>query len=140
MWFEAPAGFGGISVQRQEFVPEIKDEEGRVYFRAPDHFAPLILNVGGFKIVEKPPADFPEDLPRADPLRDGAIAQLSKEGEAQKLEMKGLREDLSVAVAKISALIAEKADLMAKLKVAEEKIASLEDELEDKPAPEVKKK
>ena len=140
MWFRMPEGCGGISVERQEFFPEIRDEKGFGYFRAPNHFAPRILMNKGFVAVERPPEGAPEDLPNADPLRDGAISDLTKTVDALKLEAGGLRSDLNVAVAKVAALVADRDGLLAKVEELTNKITDLEEELEERPMPEVKKK
>ena len=132
MWFRMPQGCSGISVELQSFRPDI-NFEGRDYFRAPDHFAPRILAIQGFELVDKPPEGFPEDIAKADPLRDGAIAELTKSVEALKMELGGVRADLNSCVAKAGALAAEKADLTTKLEAATAKITDLEEELEDRP-------
>jgi hypothetical protein len=132
MWFRMPEGVSGISVELQSFAPDI-EFEGRSYFRAPDHFAPRILSNTGFELVDKVPEGFPEDIPKTDPLRDGAIAELTQSVEALKRELGGVRVDLNATVAKAAALAAEKAELMAKLEAATTKIEELEEELEDRP-------
>lgn len=134
MWFQMPKGCEAISIELQAFRREIIGDDGKAYFRAPDHFAPKIMEIGGFSIVDQPPADFPEDLPRSDPLRDGAIAALTKQAEAQKTEIQNLSSDLSAAAAKIAALVNENAGLKRQIEEKEAKIDDLEDQLEDKPA------
>lgn len=131
MWFQFPQGCERISIERQTFVAEMTDAEGRTYFRAPDHFAPSILGIGGFSIVAKPPDDFPEDLPQADPLRDGAIAGLTKAAEAMKGEIKDLRSDLATASARITALTNENIDLRQKLYASEAVVEALNEQIED---------
>jgi hypothetical protein len=130
MWFRMPQGVAGISVERQNFQPDI-EFEGRAYFRAPDHFAPRILANKGFELVEKPPEGFPEDIPRADPLRDGAIAELTATVEALKRENGDLRTDLNATVAKAGALVKERDELQAKLDEANRKVEELEEKIED---------
>jgi hypothetical protein len=93
MWFRFPEGTKEISVQLQNFFPEAKDVDGRDCFRAPDHFAPLILDLQGFG-EGKPLGDL-EDLPKADPNRDQAIAQLAGQVEGLKLENEALRAALT---------------------------------------------
>lgn len=134
MWFQFPEGCGGISVELQHFAPEVTDKQGRKYFRAPNHFAPKILMLKGFAQVE-PPEGSPADLPQPDPLRDGAIEQLTKESEAQKMEINNLRSDLIVATGKVTALVNEKGELEKKITTLEATIEDLEEKLEDKPAP-----
>ena len=137
MWFAFPVGYERISVERQEFAPEFTDDKGRHYFRAPNHFAPMILAIKGFAQAE-PPTDL-ADLPQADPLRDGAISQLTKENEALKLENTNTRSDIVAATAQIKALVNDKTMLEAELLQAKAKIVELEEELEDKPLAEVAK-
>ena len=139
MWFSFPPGCGAISVERQEFVAEWTDDNGKGYFRAPDHFAPRILAIQGFSVVETPDGA-PADLPKADPLRDSAIAELTGTAQAQRDEIQNLRSDLQAATARVAALSNEKTDLVTKLAVAEAKIHELEEEIEDRPAVEVTKK
>lgn len=132
MWFRMPEGVAGISVELQSFRPDV-EFEGRSYFRAPDHFAPRILANKGFELIDRPPEGFPDDIARADPLRDNAIAELTKTVEALKTELGGVRADLNSCVARAGALVNEKAELTAKLEVATAKITDLEEELEDRP-------
>lgn len=76
MWFRFPEGATNISVQGQEFSAEVIDEGGFGHFRAPDHFAPLILDLKGFEARGAPPGTDLPDLPQADPERDTAIVRL----------------------------------------------------------------
>jgi DNA repair exonuclease SbcCD ATPase subunit len=137
MWMQMPKGCERISVELQTFISEKQDEEGNSFCRVPDHFAPKLLAIGGFSIIKDIPADFPDDLPQQDPLRDNVIATLTKSTESMKTEMKNLREDLGSALARLTALMTEKAELEKKLSEAEDKIEDLEEKLEDKPAPQV---
>ena len=139
MWFSMPEGCGGISVERQEFGVDFRDENGVGYFRAPDHFATKILAIKGFALVENPPVGAPEDLPKADPLRDGAIAELTKTVEAQKTEIQNLRTDMTAANSRVIALTNENTDLKGKVQVLQGTITGLEEQLEDAPHVEVKK-
>jgi hypothetical protein len=127
MWFRLPEGCTGLSVEQQEFGIEAKDEEGRGYFRAPDHFAPRILMLKGFSIAE-PPEGSPDDLPKADPLRDTAIANMSREAEGMRTEIANLRSDLIAANARVVALVNER-DAQ---KLAMAGLQAKVDELEDK--------
>lgn len=136
MWFTFPEGVKGIAVELQHFAPEFRDESGRDYFRAPDHFAPRILTIKGFAIAD-PPEGAPEDLPRADPLRDGAISELTRFSESQKIEIQNLRSDLSVAAAKIMAFSNEKANFLQQIEEKDALIESLREQLEDKGVVEV---
>lgn len=130
MWLMMPKGCESISVALQNFCAEITDDEGRAYFRVPDHFAPTILAIGGFNIAT-PPAGAPEDLPKADPERDGAIVLLTGTVEAQKRDIQGLSEDLHGAIARITGLANENTDLKEKLTAAELKVEELTERLED---------
>lgn len=115
MWFMLPEGADGISVERQQFACEIRDSVGRGYFRAPDHFAPRILDIPGFALAE-PPEGAPEDLPRADPLRDGAIASLTATNEALRIEISGITGDLNAMRAEMAALRNERDTLLERVK------------------------
>ena len=130
MWFSMPKGCGGITVEHMEFVPEVTDAEGTAYFRAPDHFSTRILGINGFKVAQ-PPEGAPEDLPRADPLRDGAIAELTHTLAARDTEVQNLRSDLLAANAKITALMHENEQLLIKLNEANGKVLDFEEQIED---------
>ena|SRR5580765_627778 len=93
MWFRFPQGTKEVSVQLQNFFPEAKDEDGHDCFRAPDHFAPLILDLPGFG-KGKPIGTNLEDLPKHDLKRDTAIAQLSGQVEGLKVENESLKAAL----------------------------------------------
>jgi hypothetical protein len=88
MWFRFPEGVGAISVEGQEFIPEVRDSAGRNYFRAPDHFAPKILGEQDF-VAATPETDLP-DLPQADPDRDSAIVLLQTQVSSLTMERDGL--------------------------------------------------
>lgn len=133
MWFSMPEGCGGITVELQAFNVEIKDDEGKGYFRAPDHFAPRILQIPGFALAQ-PPEGAPDDLPKSDPLRDGAISELTRRVAAQDMEIQGLREDLGAAHAQLTALMNENATLKKVATENAEVIADLQEKLEDAPA------
>jgi chromosome segregation ATPase len=81
----------------------------------------------GFEAVP-PPEGAPEDLPPVDPLRDGAIAELTGLNENLRLEIESARSDLAVAIAKINALMGGTAELEAKVKELETKLEAKEDE------------
>lgn len=130
MWFILPEGADGISVERQYFACEIRDGDGRGYFRAPDHFAPVILNVPGFALAE-PPDGAPADLPRADPERDGAIASLSAANESLRLEISGLSGDLAAMRAEMLALRNERDSLKNRVEELLRSIAEIKQEVDD---------
>lgn len=133
MWFQMPVGCGGITVERQQFEPEFTDEDGRRYFRAPDHFANRILDIKGFVSVSQPPGA-PEDLAKEDPKRDQTIAELASMRSAQDATIQDLRTDLQVAVSTIAALKNENGDLKRQVEELTAKVGDLEEELEDRPA------
>lgn len=132
MWFSMPSGCGGITVERQEFVPEITDDRGVAYFRAPNHFATKILALKGFVSVVDLPEGAPADLPKEDPLRDGAIEELTNTVEAQKIEIQNLRADLTVATSRIVAFTTEHTEMTNKLAESALLIDGLREQLEDK--------
>lgn len=96
MWFKFPAGVDQISVEQQLFAVEVKDEAGAGFFRAPDVFAPTILNLPGFARAD-PPEGAPEDLPPVDPKRAEAVDKLSAEVESLREENQRLRQELGAA-------------------------------------------
>jgi hypothetical protein len=132
VWFKFPKGAESISVEQQSFGIEAKDAEGGCYFRAPNHFAAKILGIPGF-ITAEPPEGSPADLPLSDPLRDGAISELSRENDGLKQELQQLREDLGASTAKIMALNTEKTELLKQVAELEGKVLDLEEQIEDKP-------
>jgi hypothetical protein len=89
MWFRFPEGTREISVQLQNFFPEAKDEDGRDCFRAPDHFAPIILDLPGFG--QGKPIGNPKDLPKDDLIKDTALSQLAGQVEGLKVENEALK-------------------------------------------------
>jgi hypothetical protein len=128
MWFKFPADTAAVSIQLQNFISEATDPEGNGYFRAPNHFASEILNLKGFSASE-PPSGSPDDLPPENPLKDQALAKLSKEVES-------LRSDLAVARAERDAAQNELKGLQDLLLKAQAEIEKLEEELDE--APQVK--
>lgn len=82
MWFKFPLGVEVVQVELQEFRTEVSDPKTLSnFFRAPDHFAPKIVELPGFK-HELPPIELnpPEDLKPSDfnsvtPL-DSLVAQI----------------------------------------------------------------
>lgn len=138
MWFKFPKGAESISCQQQNFTVEAEDSNGK-YFRAPNHFAPFILAISGFSIVDQPEGG-PEDLPLLDPLRDGTITNMSVEIEGYKQEVANLRSDLNQTVATLRATISERDDLKARLIKADAKVEELQNKLDDLPIPPVETK
>lgn len=135
MWFKFPKGCDAVSVERQSFRSEATDAEGRGYFRAPPHFAARILAMNlGFVADVSPPEGSPADFPKEDPLRDGAIAELTKANEALRLEIAALRSDLEAERAKSRAIATERNDFADKISKLNATIEGLQEQLEDKPA------
>lgn len=124
MWFEFPAGSDRISVQQQEFLVAHTDKEGRNFFRAPDHFAGIILDLPGFRTVSNPGPDFPPDLPKENAARVEAIGQLGGQVDALRAEMDGLK-------ALLATTSAERDELRRKLNDAEAEISNLKSDLEE---------
>jgi hypothetical protein len=123
MWFQFPQGTDRISVALQEFQPEATDADGKQFFRAPDHFAGIILDLPGFRAAQ-PPEGAPADLPQADPLRDGAIGQLGAQIDALKLENEALRSS-------VATFRAANDELRLKLHEAETELGNLKAEAEE---------
>jgi hypothetical protein len=96
MYFRFPEGTTVISVEQQTFTPEAKDKDGNNLFRAPDHFAPIILDLPGFGRGD-PVEGSPEDLPPTDPRRATEVDKLSAQREADKEEITRLRQQLGEA-------------------------------------------
>lgn len=135
MWFQLPDGTDQVSVELQTFKSEVKDKEGRQYFRAPDHFAPLILDLPGFRQAKTPPDGAPPDLPKSDPLRDGAIGQLGSEVSALKTENEALKKVFAASKVEFEETL-QKAkalndDLKLKLHEAEADLANVKTDLEE---------
>jgi len=100
MWFQFPEGVTEISVQQQSFKMEHEDGSGNKYFRAPAHFAPIILSLPKFKAVADMPEGAPEDSgPVIDSSSDSTIAQLTASLNASRLE----NEQLNAALASFRA-------------------------------------
>lgn len=116
MWFELPTNVSGISVQRQDFKPEHVTADNKRYFRAPEHFAPEIINMGlGIRPVV-PGEDWPDDLPPE--VVSNAIGDLSKEVTSLKTENENLRTLLSGARRENFDLLAKVEDLSKRLEAA----------------------
>lgn len=130
MWFVMPKGCESITVEQQAFGVEFRDKNGKCYFRAPDHFSTRILAISGFDVVEQPEGAL-ADLPKADPLRDGAIAELTTAVQSFKVEVHNLRSDLNAAHAKVSSLAAEKIELAKERDDALAEAQRLREQLED---------
>lgn len=140
MWVQMPKGYESVSLERQEFNVEFTDEGGENFMRVPDHFGPVLMNMGlGFRMLDKPPTGAPADLPKADPLRDAAISTLTAENQALRDSIREAREDVIAANARVQALTNENAALRQTMAEKDQRIADLEAALEDadKPIPEV---
>ena len=135
MWFTFPHGVERITVENQEFAAQGVDVTGRACFNAPAHFAPRILALKGFLASGEPVQAMPGAQALKAPEDEEAIAALSKQAEADATEIRGLREDAVKNTAALTAITAERDQLKAALDVAKAKIAELEEDLDDKPAP-----
>lgn len=134
MWFAFPEGTTSITVQQQEFHPEIKAkvDDGGIrkeisFFRAPDHFAGIILDQPGFRRMLPPEAaNPPPDLPDAASLAldNDLVNQLTGQVDTARREAEAARAHL----AEVSA---ERDDLKLKLHEAEVKVADAADHADD---------
>jgi hypothetical protein len=131
MWFQFPTDTNAISVQNQEFRAEVRDGEGREYFRAPDHFAPIILDQPGFAAKSPPNTDL-GDLPAKDPLRDGALAQLTA-------QVGSSRQEIDTLKALLATVSVERDEWKKRALEAETKLANAEAEATAPPPVEKKK-
>lgn len=122
MWFRFPLGCTEISIQQQTFHAEHegveRDVEGketvRQYFRAPDHFAPIILDLGGFNHVGQP-AGAVDDLTPGNPDQAAAMDSLAAQLTSATERNITLQTALGEAANMIQALEKERDDLKAKL-------------------------
>lgn len=132
MWFRFPKDVTQISVQQQLFVPEIEDAEGHGLFRAPDHFAAIILDQPGFSVPGELPKDAPEDLPKSLDLEvSNEVAALAGQLRQKDFEIANLS-------AKISELSMERDALSLELRETKIELANLiadNEEGKKKPSP-----
>jgi len=133
MWFKFPEGTTQISIEQQIFTAESEDKDGNAYFRAPDHFAPIILGLGGFTRAteDQLPKDAPADLPKSDPERAAAIDVLSADHAA-------LRDRYNLQVEQNQTMHKELQDALTALDGAQKEVARLQAAL-DKVEEEAKK-
>lgn len=121
MWFKFPEGVDNISVQQQNFRSEAQDKEGGDYFRAPDHFAPIILELPGFSRVMTPPEGAPADLPKEDSETSLALGSLASQVDALKQDNQNLREENANLIRERDALVIQVATLEVEVKESETK-------------------
>lgn len=126
MWFRFPDGVDQVSVEQQIFGVEHEDDGGK-YFRAPDHFAPIILGLGNFSRVEQPKGA-PDDLPKEDPKAAKVMDELSLANSALQQELLQLREDNKNLITERDSLQRLVDDMQKKMDEQDEKIAELESE------------
>lgn len=133
MWFKMPKGAGTLTVERQAFVAEVTDSAGIGYFRAPDHFAPRILDLPGF-VASDPPEDLnpPADDTKQKGQVDKAIGELTQQLQMVKSENKTLREDAVANNAKHNALTLDFSAMGKRAELAEATLAKLKEDLADK--------
>ena len=124
-------GFERVSIERQEFASEAKDKDGRDCFRAPAHFASKILMLKGFAALTSPPENGPDDLPLADPLRDGAIHDLSGKITTLEGRVTDLVSDLASKDAAFKAMIIERDGLIVQIQKLNARIIELTEEEPD---------
>ena len=116
MWMRFPEGTEAVSVHQQNFKAEVEDKAGRKYFRIPNHFAPVLIELPGFDAVDPPEGTDLADFPPADPERDEAIERLTRqveslreEASAIQLELDRTRQERDVAKADVTRLSGKKA-------------------------------
>lgn len=97
MWMRFPLGTEAVSVHQQNFAVEVKDKEDRGYFRVPNHFAPVLIDISGFEAVDPPEGTDLKDFPPSDPERDSAIERLTKQVESLREEASRLEIELDKA-------------------------------------------
>jgi peptidoglycan hydrolase CwlO-like protein len=132
MWFQFPEGVSAISVQLQDFSAQAADENGREYFHAPDHFAPLILDLPGF-IAKKPPDADKIQIPMESRSSDDALVRVASQVEAFKLENGNLRST-------IAELSAQRDDLKVENNNLKGEVSQLKEEIEELKKPTTKVK
>lgn len=94
MWFMFPEGTESCSVEQQNFTSEFRDDEGRDWFQAPDHFAPKLLDMNlGFGSL--PPGRRPEGCEIDDLLP--TFGQASQQIGEQAQTISSLRAELILA-------------------------------------------
>lgn len=128
MWLKYPTGTERISVEQQNYEVEVRDEKNNGYGRVPNALVARLVNLGFHKA--DPPEGAPADLPLADPLRDGAISDLTVANEQLRKDAESLRSDMGAANAKIGALVTERDKLLETVKTLETKLAEKADEEE----------
>ncbi len=117
MWMRFPEGTESVSVHQQTFGVEVTDKDGRGFFRIPNHFVPMLLDIRGFDALNPPDGTDIPDLPQPDPARDGAIERLSKQLDGLKIENGALQTELEqtrkerdMAIADVTRLTGAKKD------------------------------
>ncbi len=122
-WFRFPLGVTEISVQNQNFRTEARDAEGRSYFRAPEHFTPLIVDLPGFYRTEAPEGA-PEDLaPTLNGAVGGEVSALSGQLEVKDIEISHLKASLAET-------LVERDDLKLKIQSLTAELQDSKDDLE----------
>jgi len=131
MWFAFPPGAEVITVEQQTFVAEAMDVENRRCFRAPAHFAPRILAIGGFALAGEITDKTLSDISDSSTPDGQAIEKLTQELAAREAQIKGLQEDYNRSRAAELALSKELEEEKRLRAAAEAKAAELEEQLED---------
>lgn len=131
-WIKCPPGVGAITVERQHFSTEATDEEGRAYFRVPDHFCPSVMSTGlGFAISDPPAGTDLPDLPQADPLRDGAIAEGLQKVQALEAQVTDQNMELGALRARLAETLHERDALKLEVHELTQRVTELEEEAEE---------
>ena len=129
MWFQYPKGTTAISVNLHEYGVDFRDPDGVEYFRAPEHFAPTILGLPGFRQVGAPKGA-PPDLPPEPAPRPEARDEIHETLRSQVAELQIAMENLKGVLTVTSA---ERDDLKLKLHEAQTRIDELEDRAVSQP-------
>lgn len=105
MWFRFPRGTSGVSVELQEFSPEVEDAEGLGYFRAPDYLSAKILDLPGFVRLD-PPEGLTDlgDIPPSNSTHGQAIVDLTAQVTAITQARDDAVERLTMALSQIEML------------------------------------
>ncbi len=131
MWFQFPTGQDAISVERQMFTSEWKNEEGVHFFRAPGHFSGKLTKEGGCKLLIAPPLGVPKDLPDMPaiqmPQADGADEKLL----SLQASLSDERSTSSSLRAELAAKLHENDSLKLQVHELSERINELEEKISD---------
>lgn len=139
MWFKFPQGQNRISLQQMNFKSEASDESGNQFFRAPDHFAGIILDQPGYTVAE-PPKGAPADLPKPDSAEANVIPLLTGQIKDLQVKLEAAEAAFETVKARLASVAMERDELKLALHESTMKIQELEDSVKSPPAPEEKKR